>query len=163
MEYGLIGEHLPHSFSKEIHQRIGAYDYVLRELIPEEVPDFMQAADFRGINVTIPYKQTVIPYLDEISPRAQEIGAVNTVVNRDGRLVGFNTDFDGMQLLIERMGLSLVEKKVLILGTGGTSKTAAAVAKALGAASIWKVSRSATPELPSVISYEEAVSSHKDA
>ncbi len=102
MEYGLIGEHLPHSFSKIIHEKIGSYTgrpypYELKELGPEEVGSFLEAADFKGINVTIPYKQTVIPYLDGISDQARQIGAVNTIVNRDGKLYGYNTDYYGMR------------------------------------------------------------------
>ena len=111
MEYGCIGEHLPHSFSKEIHERIEDYDYRLVELSPDAVDAFMKQKDFKAINVTIPYKQTVIPYLDEISDTARAIGAVNTVVNRNGKLYGYNTDFGGMRALIARMGLSLTERK----------------------------------------------------
>ena len=83
MEYGLIGEHLPHSFSKEIHGRCADYDYRLTELAPDEIDGFLKAKKFKAINVTIPYKQTVIPYLDEIDASAQEIGAVNTMLYRN--------------------------------------------------------------------------------
>ena len=94
---GLIAEHLGHSFSGPIHQAIGDYPYELRELRPEEVEPFLRERDFQGINVTIPYKQTVMPFLDEISPEALAIGAVNTIVNRNGKLYGYNTDFGGMK------------------------------------------------------------------
>ena len=124
MEYGLIGEHLPHSFSKEIHEQLAPYTYHLHELTPDELDGFMRAKDFKAINVTIPYKRDVIPYLDEISPSAKEIGAVNTIVNRGGKLSGYNTDMLGMEALIRRIGLDLTGKIVLILGTGGTSHTA---------------------------------------
>ena len=133
MEYGLIGEHLPHSFSKEIHEQLAPYTYDLHELRPDELDGFMKARDFRAINVTIPYKRDVIPYLDAISPSAAEIGAVNTIVNRDGKLSGYNTDMLGMEALLRRIGLDLTGKTVLILGTGGTSHTAQYVAKHLGA------------------------------
>ena len=103
MIYGLIGEHLGHSFSAEIHARLGKEPYELRELPPDQVEAFLRERDFRGINVTIPYKQDVIPYLDEISDTAREIGAVNTIVNRDGRLYGTNTDAAGLQALIARV------------------------------------------------------------
>ena len=103
-EYGCIGEHLGHSFSAEIHAMLGKYDYRLCELKPEEVGDFMRARDFRGINVTIPYKRTVIPYLDSIDGSARAIGAVNTVLCRDGKLIGYNTDFYGMRLLLAAPG-----------------------------------------------------------
>ena len=153
MEYGLIGEKLPHSFSKEIHEKLAGYDYQLKELTPAQLPGFLQKKDFKGINVTIPYKQAVIPYLDEVDPKAAAIGAVNTVVNREGRLYGYNTDYDGMVALVRHSGLSLEGKSVLILGTGGTSKTAMAVAKDLGASDIRRVSRSGKE---GAISYEEA-------
>ena len=160
MEYGCIGEHLPHSFSKEIHERIEDYDYRLVELSPETVDAFMQKKDFKAINVTIPYKQTVIPYLDEISETARTIGAVNTVVNQNGRLVGYNTDFGGMRALIARMELNFSGKKVVILGTGGTSKTAKAVAESLGAKEVYKASRTGKER---ALSYEDIYRYHSNA
>ena len=153
MEYGLIGEKLPHSFSKEIHEKLAGYDYQLKELTAAQLPAFLEKRDFKGINVTIPYKQAVIPYLDRLDDKARAIGAVNTTVNRDGRLYGYNTDYDGMVALIRHAGLSLEGKTVLILGTGGTSKTAMAVAADLGAASVQRVSRTGKE---GAISYEEA-------
>lgn len=160
MEYGLIGERLPHSFSPEIHRRIGDYKYELKELKPEEIADFLIKRDFKGINVTIPYKQTVIPYLDEIDEAAKAIGAVNTVVNRGGKLFGYNTDFGGLKALVERVGLKVKGKKALIFGNGGTSHTAEAVLKFLGAQTVLK-----TDLVPGegVISNEEAVLRHSDA
>ncbi len=160
LNYGCIGEHLPHSFSKEIHGLIGGYAYELKELTPEELPAFMAARSFRGINVTIPYKQAVIPFLDEIDDTARAIGAVNTVVNRNGKLYGFNTDLDGLTCLIRRIGLDLSGKKVLIPGTGGTSRTAAYAAEKLGAREIHKISRSGKEES---LTYEEALRDHTDA
>ena len=153
MEYGLIGEHLPHSFSKEIHEQLADYTYELHELTPGELDGFMREKAFRAINVTIPYKRDVIPYLDEISPSAAEIGAVNTIVNRDGKLSGYNTDMLGMEALIRRIGLDLRGKTVLILGTGGTSHTAQFVAKHLGAEQIVTVSRSGRD---GSVTYEDA-------
>ncbi len=159
MQYGCIAEKLGHSFSKEIHGELADYRYELCELSPDKVGEFMQKKEFCGINVTIPYKETVIPYLYETDEAAREIGAVNTVVNRDGRLYGYNTDFYGMRSMIERMGLSLDGKKVAVLGTGGTSRTACVVAKSLGARTILVVSR--TPKGNS-ISYEELTATHSD-
>ena len=153
MEYGLIGEKLGHSFSREIHQRLGGYDYRLQELTPAQLPAFLEKRDFRGINVTIPYKQTVIPLLDEVDPKAAAIGAVNTIVNRRGRLYGYNTDYDGMAALARHAGLTLKNKNVLILGTGGTSRTAMTVAADLGAAEIRRVSRTGRGD---AITYEQA-------
>ena len=158
MDYGLIGERLPHSFSKEIHEKIADYHYSLKELKPDEVKDFILSKNFKAINVTIPYKQAVIPLLDEISPEA--IGAVNTIVNRGGVLCGYNTDFGGMRALIERTEVELKYKKALILGTGGTSKTAAAVCERLGAKAILRVSRSGRE---GSITYEQAYADHSDA
>lgn len=159
MEYGLIGEKLSHSFSAEIHGMLGAYNYNLKELSPSEIGDFLRARNFSGINVTIPYKQTVMPYLDVISKEAEQIGAVNTIVNRGGTLYGYNTDIDGLKALLYRIG-GVKGEKVLILGTGGTSKTAYAAAVALGASEIYKVSRSAAL---GAVSYDEAYEKHVDA
>lgn len=153
MRYGLIGEKLGHSFSKEIHGLLGDYEYCPKELKPEELEEFLKKREFAGINVTIPYKEAVIPYLDEVEPAARAIGAVNTVVCKNGRLVGSNTDFYGMKSLLEREKISLEGRRVYILGTGGTSKTAFAVAKDGGARKICKVSR--TPHGEGEISYEE--------
>lgn len=141
MDYGCIGEHLTHSFSKEIHNALADYDYCLKELTPQELPAFMAERSFKAINVTIPYKKDVIPFLHWISPEAHAINAVNTIVNKDGKLYGYNTDFYGLKSLIEREGVSLEGKSVAILGSGGTSNTAYAVAQAMGASSVIKVSR----------------------
>jgi len=159
MKYGCIGEKLGHSFSKEIHNRLADYPYELKELRPDEVDGFMRVHDFEAINVTIPYKQTVIPYLDSISPQAEAIGAVNTIVNRDGKLYGYNTDFFGMRALILRAGIEVESKKVLILGSGGTSKTARAVAADLKAREVLVVSRTGKDG----ITYEDAYINHSDA
>ena len=160
MEYGLIGEHLSHSFSKNIHEKLAPYTYELHELRPDELDSFMRSKEFKGINVTIPYKQAVIPYLDEISGQARSIGAVNTIVNRNGKLCGFNTDYFGMKSMIERPGIEPAGKKVLILGTGGTSRTAKYVAESLGASSVIRVSRTARE---GAVTYEEAARDHRDA
>ncbi len=160
MRYGLIGARLSHSFSGQLHALFGKYDYALQELTPEELGPFLMRRDFSGLNVTMPYKQAVIPYLDELSEAAEEIGAVNTIVNRNGRLFGDNTDLAGLLALIERCGLTLRGKKVLILGTGGTSKTARAAAKRLGAAEIVKLSRSGRC---GGCTYEAARALHRDA
>ena len=160
MRYGCIGEHLSHSFSKEIHARLGSYPYELYELKREELPRFMTERSFSAINVTIPYKTDVIPFLDEISDEAKAIGAVNTVVNRGGRLFGYNTDFYGIIAALEEMGVTtLAEKKVLVLGTGGTSRTASAVAKHLGAREVLRVSRKAKE---GAVGYED-LKEHIDA
>ena len=160
MQYGLIGEHLGHSFSPEIHGQIADYEYELKEIPGGELDAFMKAKEFKAINVTIPYKQDVIPYLDEISEQARSIGAVNTIVNTNGHLWGGNTDFAGMDALARKLRIDMEGRKVLILGTGGTSKTAKAVAESNGAAEVFKVSRSGND---GAITYEEAVEKHSDA
>lgn len=159
-KYGCIGKKLTHSFSREIHARLADYKYELIELCEDELAPFLKEKNFEAINVTLPYKEAVIPYLDVISEKAKRIGAVNTVVNKNGVLYGYNTDYYGMRSLIERARLELSNKKVLILGTGGTSKTARAVALDLGASEILKVSRKSGAEC---ITYEEAVTAHSDA
>ena len=159
-KYGCIGKKLTHSFSKEIHKRLADYEYELIELSEEEIKPFFDNKDFASINVTIPYKETVIPYLDFVSDIAKRIGAVNTIVNKNGTLYGYNTDYYGMKALIEKAGLDINGKKVLVLGTGGTSKTARVVAKDLGAFKIFAVSRS---KKENCITYDEAINEHKDA
>lgn len=160
MKYGLIGKPLGHSFSREIHALIADYDYRLFEIDEDELPRFFQERDFSGINVTIPYKQAVIPFLDEISDEAKKIGAVNTIVKKEGKLFGFNTDFFGMRALIKSTGLDLENKTVLILGTGGTSKTAVEVSKSLGAKKIVKVSRKKSSD---TVTYDETYEKYSGA
>ena len=141
MRYGLLGEKLGHSFSKEIHNSLGEYSYDLLEVSRERLEEFIESRTFSGLNVTIPYKETVIPYLDGIDQAAKAIGAVNTIVNRGGRLYGYNTDFYGMEMLFSHAKIDPTDKVVAILGSGGTSKTAEAVMKRLGAKEAFKVSR----------------------
>ncbi len=139
--YGLLGEHLPHSFSPQIHNALGNANYTLFEKTPNEVETFLKEKEFKGINVTIPYKQAVIPYLDVISPEAQKIGAVNTITVRDGRLYGDNTDYFGFKYMVEKSRITIENKKCLVLGSGGASLTVQAVLSDLGAKEIIVVSR----------------------
>ena len=136
MEFGLLGEKLGHSFSPQIHRALAGYDYQLLPTPPEAVEDLFRRRPFRGLNVTIPYKRTVMDLCDEVDPRARAIGAVNTVVNRAGRLTGYNTDLDGLMYLARRTGVDMAGKKVVVLGSGGTSHTACAAARELGAAQV---------------------------
>lgn len=152
MDYGCIGEKLGHSFSKEIHNALTDYNYELKEIAKGDLEAFMTARDFKAINVTIPYKEQVIPFLYFVSEEAKKIGAVNTIVNKDGKLYGYNTDFYGMKNLILRAKMDFKNKTVAILGGGGTSKTAYAVSESLGAKEIFKVSRS---EKEGFITYDE--------
>lgn len=152
--YGLIGEKLSHSFSAPIHEKLGGYPYELIPLAREELDGFLRGREFAAINVTIPYKQEVIPYLDEIDSAARDIGAVNTIVNRDGRLCGYNTDFYGFEQTLLRSGIDPAGKNVLILGSGGTCRTVQAVLRYMGAARITVVSRSGRE---GAVTYDEAV------
>lgn len=165
MEYGLIGEKLGHSFSEIIHREFGEYDYRLHEIPRGELDAFMAARDFRGINVTIPYKKDVIPCLDHTDPAAEKIGAVNTVVNRDGKLYGYNTDITGITALIKRVlarsgRTDLSGLTVLIAGTGGTSLTAVAAARGLGAVNVIRMSRTGRD---GATTYYRAEKRHSDA
>ena len=156
MQYGLIGKKLGHSYSKIIHELLCDYTY---DLCPQpteaDAHAFMQAKEFKAINVTIPYKQLVMDYCDEIDPQAKAIHAVNTIVNRGGKLYGYNTNYRGFYYLLDRHGVQLAGKTVLILGTGGTHHTTSAVARDRGAAQIITVSRTPDPA-KGWIGYEEA-------
>ena len=133
MMYGCIGEKLGHSFSKEIHNLLADYEYELCEVARDELCDFALKRNFKAINVTIPYKEEIIPYLYYIDEHAREIGAVNTVVNRDGKLYGYNSDYYGFQAMVLRTRIDVSGKKVLVLGSGGASVTVRAVLEDLGA------------------------------
>ena len=131
---GLLGRKLGHSYSPQIHSYLGDYSYDLFEKEPEEIGDFIRNGDFTGINVTIPYKKDVIPFLDELSPAAVKMGSVNTVIRRDdGTLYGHNTDYFGFTSMVSRSGINVSGKKVLVLGSGGTSNTAVKALADLGA------------------------------
>ena len=141
--YGLLGRTLGHSWSVPIHTALGCGNYRLYELEPEELPAFLAREDIGGLNVTLPYKQTVLPYCDVVDETARAIGSVNTLVRRrDGRLYGYNTDAAGFCYLVRRAGMDAAGKKVVILGSGGASLTVQAMAKRLGARSVAVISRS---------------------
>ena len=127
MKCGLLGRKLGHSYSPEIHSYLGDYSYKLFEKEPEELEEFLKYGDFSAINVTTPYKKTVIPYLDDLSDRAKKLGAVNTIVRRNGMLIGHNTDYFGFETMLRTSGVQIAGKKVLVLGSGGASNTAVAV------------------------------------
>ena len=156
MKCGLLGRKLGHSYSPQIHACLGDYSYTLFEKEPEEVADFLKNGDFTGLNVTIPYKKAVIPYLDELSPAAKKLGAVNTVVRReDGTLFGHNTDYFGFASLLKRSGLNVAGKKVLVLGSGGASNTVTAVLTGLGAEAV-VISRSGENNYENLQRHEDA-------
>lgn len=140
---GLIGEKLGHSFSPAIHGKLADYEYKLYELRAEQVGPFLEKKEYDGLNVTIPYKKTVIPYCDELTEAARSIGSVNTIVKRpDGTLLGHNTDYDGFLWLLKNAGADVKGKKAVVLGTGGASVTVQAALRDLGAAPVVVISRS---------------------
>ena len=143
MDCGLIGRKLGHSFSPKIHSLLGNYSYRLIPLEPEEVGDFLRKGEFHGLNVTIPYKKTVMEYCAELTPAARRIGSVNTILRRpDGTLLGDNTDYDGFLYLLKSAGAQVEGRKALVLGSGGASLTVRAVLSELGAREIITISRS---------------------
>ena len=127
MKCGLLGRKLGHSYSPQIHNMLGNYTYELFEKEPQELEAFLESGDFSGINITVPYKKAVIPYLDELTPRAKRLGAVNTVVRRNGKLIGHNTDYFGFEAMVRNSGIDVCGKKILVLGSGGASVTATTV------------------------------------
>lgn len=158
MEYGLIGEKLGHSYSQMIHARLADYRYELKEVAPERLDAFIEARDFRGLNVTIPYKQAVMKHCAELSPEAMEVGSVNTLIVRpDGSLYGHNTDIDGFIYMLRRGGIDPAGAKAVILGSGGTSLTARAALTRLGAREIVTVSRKGP------VDYAALYAEHADA
>ncbi len=158
IEYGLLGAKLGHSYSKPIHNLLADYRYELYAVTPEELKELMVSRAFRGLNVTIPYKKDVIPYLDEVSDEVHEVGSANTLVmGADGKLRGYNTDLAGFLSMADRAGIMLTDKKVVILGSGGTSLTAQAAARRRRAREIVVVSRSGE------VNYERLCAEHTDA
>lgn len=160
MEYGLIGGKLGHSYSKQIHSKLADYDYELTPLTREEFPLFMEKKEFRAINVTIPYKCDVIPYLQHLDPLAGRIGAVNTIVNRDGELYGYNTDYFGFLYLLDKNGISVAGKKVLVLGNGGVAQPVFLALSERNAKAVITVKHR---EQPGTLTYGQAAALHPDA
>lgn len=158
MEYGLIGEKLGHSYSQMIHARLADYRYELKEVAPERLDAFIEARNFRGLNVTIPYKQAVMKHCADLSPEAMEVGSVNTLIVRpDGSLFGHNTDIDGFIYMLRRGEIDPAGAKAVILGSGGTSLTARAALTRLGAREIVTVSRKGP------VDYAALYAEHADA
>lgn len=156
MHCGLLGRKLSHSYSPQIHNYLGNYSYELFEIEPDTLKTFLKTADFRGINVTIPYKKDVIPFCDALSLCAEKVGAVNTIIrNPDGKLIGYNTDYYGFQSMVKKSGLSLKSKKVLILGSGGASATASVVLTELGANAV-VISRNGTNNYTNLSRHQDA-------
>lgn len=158
--YGLIGEKLGHSYSKPIHEQLADYTYDLIPLSKEEFGPFMEAHDFSAINVTIPYKQAVIPYLAELSDAAKAIGAVNCIVNKNGRLLGYNTDYAGFLYTLRQNNIKITGEKVLVLGNGGAAKAIVAALTSLWPKELITVKYK---EEPDTVTYEQAAKLHADA
>lgn len=154
-KYGLIGGNLSHSKSKEIHELLADYTYNLRDIKREELDEFFESKKFKGINVTIPYKEASMKYLDDIDNLAKEIGAVNTIVNRDGRLIGYNTDYLGFDYSLKFYGIDLKGKKVLILGSGGASKMLQKLVTDKGAKEFVVISRSSEDNYDSLEKFSD--------
>ena len=160
MQYGLIGEKLGHSYSKQIHEQLTDYIYEPHPLSKNEFDVFMKEKDFKAINVTIPYKQDVIPYLYEIDENAKKIGAVNTIVNRDGKLYGYNTDYLGFDYMAANNNVSFEGKKIIVLGNGGAAQAIKAVINSHNPKEVIIVRRNQDEES---ITYDECYSNHTDA
>ena len=157
LKCGLLGEKLGHSYSPQIHSMLADYEYKLFEKSPEELEDFLKSGEFDGLNVTIPYKKSVMPYCAELSPTAAQIGSVNTIVRRsDGSLYGDNTDAFGFENLIVHNGIEVKGKKALVLGTGGASVTAQAVLKNLGASEVVVISRRGEDNYENIAKHADA-------
>lgn len=153
---GLLGEKLSHSYSPQIHSYLGNYTYSLFEKQHSDIDDFIKNGDFTGLNVTIPYKKAVIPCCTELSDRAKQLGAVNTIVRKsDGTIIGHNTDYYGFSSMLERSGLNISNKKVLVLGSGGASATAVAVLQEKGA-NVVVISRSGPNNYMNIVQQSDA-------
>lgn len=154
MKYCLIGKKLGHSYSREIHQEKGL-DYALVEVAENDLAKFFKNNEYNGFNVTIPYKKDVIPYMSEVSAVAKLAGAVNTVVNKNGKFYGYNTDVDGMKYMLSRKGVTLKDKSVLILGSGGTSNTAKTLCQIENAKTVRVVSRTGEINYDNCYNYQD--------
>lgn len=161
MKYGLIGEKLGHSYSKIIHEKLADYTYDLCPLSKEEFKEFMEKKDFSAINVTIPYKRDVIPYLASMDENAKAIGSVNTIVNHNGSLKGYNTDLPGFIYMVRKNNISMEGKKVIVLGNGGAAQAIKAAVKKLNAKEMIVVGHRVMAD--GVITYEECFEKHSDA
>lgn len=155
MKCGLLGQHLGHSYSPQIHAMLADYEYSLFEKEPEELEYFLKSDAFDGLNVTIPYKQAVIPYLDKLTPIARELGAVNTIIRKNGMLIGHNTDHFGFHAMLQHSGLSPAGKKCLVLGSGGASKVVQSVLR-MYRADVIVISRTGENNYENIAKHQDA-------
>jgi len=154
---GLLGRKLGHSYSPALHKLLADYEYLLYEREPEQVEDFIKNGSWDALNVTIPYKKTVVPFMDELSEMARELGSVNTIVRRpDGTLFGDNTDAAGFTQMIEVSGITVAGKDTIVLGSGGASVTVCAVLRKLGAKSVTVISRSGEHNYDNIYLHKDA-------
>ena len=155
MQCGLLGRTLHHSYSPQIHKQLGNYCYALYETEPEALEAFLRNESFVGINVTIPYKKAVIPFCDDLSDRARKLGAVNTLVKRNGKLIGHNTDYFGFAYMVKKTGICVQGKKALVLGSGGASATVVAVLEEMGA-NVTVISRNGPDNYQNIVRHKDA-------
>ena len=152
---GLLGEHLGHSYSPQIHALLGRYEYKLYEKSPDEVEDFIKNGEWDGINVTIPYKKVAASFCDELSDIARKLGSANTLVRKNGKIYGYNTDYYGFMSMVERSEISVKGKKAIVLGSGGASVTVCAVLETLGAG-VTVISRSGEDNYTNLTKHADA-------
>ncbi len=154
--YGLLGGTLGHSFSPQIHNLLASYEYRLFPMPEEDVKPFLEKHEFEGINVTIPYKETVIPFCNTLSDSAKKLKSVNTIIVKDGKLHGDNTDYYGFTYMVKNAGIVVNNKKCIVLGSGGSSKTVCAVLSDLGASSVTVISRSGKDNYDNIDRHHDA-------
>ena len=155
MKYYLLGEKLSYSFSEKLHRRFGL-DYELKEVKREAISRLLSEKDFKGLNVTMPYKNFVMPFLDGIDETARRIGAVNTIVNAGGKLIGYNTDYFGLKFALDYYGIVLSGENVMILGNGGAAAACRTLAEDEKAKSVTIVERKGKINFENCYNFTEA-------
>ncbi len=155
-KFGLLGQKLGHSYSPAIHKKFFDYSYGLYEVEPEELESFLESTELSGMNVTIPYKKSVIPYCAELSDTARRMGSVNTLVRRDKGWYGHNTDYEGFAYTLQRSGAEIKGKKALVLGNGGVAPTVRMVLEDMGAGSIVTVCRRGEDNFENIARHSDA-------
>ena len=154
--FGLIGRKLGHSDSAIIHDKFGLKNYRLFELEPEEIENFLNTPGLKGLNVTIPYKRDVIPFMDEVSEEAKAVGSVNTIVFKNGKKIGHNTDVYGLYYMAKRAGIDFADKKAVVFGSGGASRAVIYAAKKMGAKEVVVISRTGENNYENLYLHEDA-------
>ncbi|WP_311531947.1 shikimate kinase [uncultured Veillonella sp.] len=155
MKFGLLGRTLGHSFSPRIHSALGNTNYELFEREPSQLQEFFADPELQGINITIPYKVNALEACDVVDPRAERIGCVNTMVRKDGKWHGYNTDYDGFVFTLQHAGIDVASKECIILGDGASSATVHVALEDLGAKNIVHLSRKTAPFYSDAPNYYE--------